>query len=59
MKRVLFIIAAILMLSWILGVFVWNAGVFIHALFITSVIFCMQAIIVTPRSSSVEKTKTA
>jgi len=49
MKRALFIIAAILLISWILGFFIWNAGVFIHIFFIASAIACMQAVILTPR----------
>ncbi|MCG2616104.1 DUF5670 family protein [Terrimonas sp. NA20] len=59
MKRALFIIAALLILSWVLGFFVWNAGTFIHICLIIAAIFCMQAIILTPKALMEPKTKPA
>jgi hypothetical protein len=59
MKRALFIIAALLMVSWFLGFFLWNAGISIHILIIVSAIFCMQAVILTPRPAVVQKAKAA
>jgi|GEM_PF-5500439 len=58
MKRILFIIAALMLLSWIVGFFIWNAGVYIHVFFMVSAILCMRAIILTS-GSTVEKAKTA
>ncbi len=53
MKRVLFGIATLLLVAWILGFFIFNAGTIIHLLIIVSAIACMQAVIITaPRGQT-------
>ncbi|MEP7376284.1 MAG: DUF5670 family protein [Chitinophagaceae bacterium] len=49
MKLAFFIIAGLLAIAWILGYFIFNAGTFIHFLFISSALSFMQGLIVTPR----------
>lgn len=52
MKRMLFAIATLLLVAWILGFFIFNAGTMIHILIIVSAITGMQAVIITPRCQS-------
>ena len=49
MKLALFIIAALLATVWLVGFFIFNAGIFIHILMITAALFWMQGIIVSPK----------
>lgn len=48
MKGMLYILAVLLIIVWILGAFIFAAGLFIHILLIVAVIFYMQALIVRP-----------
>lgn len=50
MKLALFILAAILGMTWILGCFVFSAGAIIHICFISGGLALIQGIILTPRS---------
>jgi hypothetical protein len=49
MKRILYTLAIILIITWVLGVFIFTAGMFIHILLIVAAILCMQAIINRPK----------
>jgi len=49
MKLALYIIAGLLATAWILGFFIFSAGVVIHILVISAALSFMQAIIFTPR----------
>jgi hypothetical protein len=51
MRLTLFIVAALLTVSWILGAFVFKAGTFVHIFVITAVLSFMQAIIFTPKQT--------
>lgn len=54
MKRLLFGIAMLLLVVWIFGFFIFNAGTIIHLSVIVAAIACMQAIIITsPKSTGV------
>ena len=48
MKLALYILAALLAASWIVGFFIFNAGMFIHILIIIAALFWMRAIIINP-----------
>ncbi len=45
MRSVLYIIAVILIIGWLLGVFAWGAGGLIHILIVIAVIALLLAII--------------
>ena len=38
MRSILYLIAVILIISWLLGAFVWNAGGLIHILIVLAVV---------------------
>lgn len=50
MKLVLYIIAVLLVIAWILGFFIFSAGMFIHVLVIAAAISFLQAIIIAPKA---------
>jgi len=52
MKNILFITAALLLLSWVMGVFIFHAPSFIHIVGIVGMIVGMQAIIITPKTQA-------
>ena len=45
MRSLLYIIAVILIVGWLLGVFAWNAGGLIHILIVIAIIALLLAII--------------
>jgi hypothetical protein len=45
MRSILYIIAVILIIGWLLGVFAWGAGGLIHILIVIAVIALILAII--------------
>lgn len=45
MRNLLYIIAVLLIIGWVLGFFVFNAGGFIHALLVIAVIVVLIRII--------------
>jgi hypothetical protein len=45
MRSILYIIAVILIIGWLLGVFAWHAGGLIHILIVIAVIALLLAII--------------
>ena len=45
MRSILYILAVILIIGWLLGVFAWNAGGLIHILIVLAVISLLLAII--------------
>lgn len=45
MRGLLYVIAVILVVGWLLGVFAWNAGGLIHILIVLAVIALLLAII--------------
>jgi hypothetical protein len=49
MKLTLYILAALLATSWVIGFFIFKTGMFIHVLMIIAVLFLMQAIIINPK----------
>lgn len=49
MKRMLFGLALLLFLAWVIGFFIFNAGKMIHLSGIISAIAYMQAVIITPK----------
>jgi len=49
MRIVLFIIAGLLAISWILGFFIFSAGTIIHILVISAALAFLHAIIHTPK----------
>lgn len=49
MRLAFFIIAVVLTIAWIIGFFVFNAGMLIHVLFISALLSLMQGIIFTPK----------
>ena len=53
MKLVLFIIAALLATIWLIGFFIFDAGMFIHILMITAALFWIRGIIVSPKPQPV------
>lgn len=56
MRLAFFIISVLLTVAWIIGFFVFNAGMLIHVLFIAALISLMQGIIFIPRPQPDEKT---
>ncbi len=52
MKLTLFIVAALLTVAWILGVFVFRAGTFVHIFVISAGLSFMQGIIFTPKQQT-------
>lgn len=50
MRYILFLLAGLFFAGWLLGCFVLKAGFYIHILVLMSAIFCLQAIIVNPKS---------
>jgi hypothetical protein len=53
MKLALYILAALLAASWIIGFFIFKTGMFIHVLMIIAILFLMQAIIINPKPSRI------
>jgi len=53
MRLALYILAALLAVSWIVGFFIFKTGMFIHVLMITSALLLMQAIIINPKPSRI------
>jgi hypothetical protein len=49
MKKALFILAALLCVAWIFGVFVFKTGSLVHVLMIMCVLSLMQAVIISPK----------
>ena len=49
MKRMLFGLATVLFLAWVIGFFILNAGKMIHLSGIVSAIAYMQAVIITSK----------
>lgn len=45
MRSILYIIAVILIIGWLLGAFVWNAGGLIHILIVLAIISLLLGII--------------
>ena len=45
MRNILYILAVILVVGWLLGFFAWNAGGLIHILIVLAVIALLLAII--------------
>ncbi|HEU4633852.1 MAG TPA: lmo0937 family membrane protein [Flavisolibacter sp.] len=45
MRGILYILAVILIIGWLLGVFAWNAGGLIHILIVIAIIALLLAII--------------
>jgi hypothetical protein len=45
MRGILYIIAVILIIGWLLGVFAWNAGGLIHILIVIAIIALLLGII--------------
>jgi hypothetical protein len=45
MRNILYTLAVILIIGWLLGVFAWNAGGLIHILIVIAVIALILAII--------------
>lgn len=45
MRSILYLLAVILIIGWLLGFFVWNAGGLIHILIVIAVIALLLAII--------------
>jgi hypothetical protein len=48
-RTVLFLIAALFLVVWILGCFIFQAGLFIHIFIMTAAITFMQALIINPK----------
>jgi hypothetical protein len=48
-KTVFFILSVALLITWLLGTFVFSAGSAIHGLAMFSAIFYLQAIIISPK----------
>jgi hypothetical protein len=55
MKLAFYILSVLLTVAWIIGFFVFNAGMLIHVLFISALLSFMQGIIFIPGSKSEEK----
>ena len=52
MRLTLFIVAGLLIVTWILGVFVFKAGTLIHLSGISAALSFMQGIIFTPKQQT-------
>lgn len=55
MKKRFYSIAAIFLAGWMVGFFLLHAGIMIHSLIMVSVIFLLEAVIITPKLN--QKTK--
>lgn len=53
MKLIFFIIAVLLAATWVVGFFIFTAGMVIHVLLISAALFLMQAIIINPKPHAV------
>jgi hypothetical protein len=53
MKLVLYILAALLAASWVIGFFIFKTGMFIHILMIMAALLLMQAIIINPKPNRI------
>ena len=49
MKLALYIMAVLLTAVWIIGFFIFSAGMIIHIFMIAAALFLMQAIIINPK----------
>ena len=45
MRSILYLIAVILVIGWLLGAFVWNAGSIIHVLLVLAVVSLLLGLI--------------
>lgn len=45
MRTILYIIAILMLVGWLLGVFYWNAGGLIHIMIVLAVIFLLFGLI--------------
>jgi hypothetical protein len=48
-KTVFFILSLALLITWVIGTFVFSAGAAIHGLAMFSAIFYLQAVIISPK----------
>ena len=55
MKNVLYITAAIFLMGWGIGFFLFGAGAIIHSLAVFAMIFYLQAVIKTPNINTRNK----
>ena len=51
-KTVLYIIAAMMIAGWIVSILFFVTGMFIHILLMVALFLVMQAVIITPKTSS-------
>ncbi|WP_276504002.1 hypothetical protein [Terrimonas pollutisoli] len=49
MKLIFFIVAGALAMTWLIGFFVFKAGMFIHISMMSSVICCIHAVMINPK----------
>jgi hypothetical protein len=49
LRPVLFVMAALSLIAWVLGTFVFHTGFFIHIFLMLGAIFYMQGLIVCPK----------
>jgi hypothetical protein len=49
MKKALYILAFLSLVTWILGTFVFKAGTVIHTFLIIAAITCIQGVIICPK----------
>ena len=52
MKKMLYLLAILMLAGWIFGYFMFNAGTLIHLLVITAILLWMQAVIINPKPST-------
>ena len=58
MRRILFILSAILVISWVATMIMMTAvSLFLHVLLIGGLFLAIQAVIITPRSKQVNVTR--
>ena len=50
MKLIFFVIAAVLAITWMIGFFVYKAGMFIHVSMMSSVLSCIHGVMINPRA---------
>ena len=48
MKRIYFLVAIVLFITWAIGLFAWNAGSVIHCLPVIAAVFCLHGVICNP-----------
>jgi Family of unknown function (DUF5670) len=53
MKKIFFLLAVLLFITWIIGFFVLTAGMFIHCILLMAVLLYLQGVIRTPPRLSV------